>query len=60
MPLHISNSQYGHAVLESVQSGSFPVSEEVVASELPSSALPTVLKLVDQAREDVKVCDEAQ
>ena len=55
MPSHISDHQYGQAVLNSVQSGTYPESEEIIAAEIPSSALPTILKLVDQAREDVKV-----
>lgn len=56
MPSQISDRQYGQAVLNSVQSGTYPESEEIVAAVVPSSALPTILKLVDQAREDVKVC----
>lgn len=55
MPSHISDHQYGQAVLNSVQSGTYPDSEEIIAAEVPPSALPTILKLVDQAREDVKV-----
>lgn len=55
MPSHISDHQYGEAVLDSVQSGTYPESEEIIAAEVPPSALPTILKLVDQAREDVKV-----
>lgn len=54
MPSQISDRQYGQAVLDSVQSGTYPESEAIVAAELPPSALPTILKLVDQAREDVK------
>ena len=55
MPSHISDHQYGQAVLNSVQSGTYPESEEIIAAEVPPSALPTILKLVDQAREDLKV-----
>lgn len=55
MPSQILDRQYGQAVLNSVQSGTYPESEAIVAAELPPSALPTILKLVDQAREDVKV-----
>lgn len=55
MPSHISDHQYGQAVVDSVYNGSYPESEEVVSGDLPQSALPTILKLVDQAREDVKV-----
>lgn len=55
MPSQISERQYGQAVLNSVQNGIYPESEEIVAAEVPPSALPAILKLVDQAREDVKV-----
>lgn len=55
MPPQISDRQYGQAVLNSVQSGTYPENEEIVAAEISPSALPTILKLVDQAREDVKV-----
>lgn len=55
MPSKISDRQYGQAVLNSVLNGIYPESEEIVAAEVPPSALPTILKLVDQAGEDVKV-----
>lgn len=55
MPPQISDRQYGQAVLNSVQSGTYPENEEIVAAEISPSALPTILKLVNQAREDVKV-----
>lgn len=56
MPSQISDHQYGQAILESARSGSYPESEEVIASQLPPSALGTVIQLIDHAREDVKVC----
>lgn len=56
MPSQILDRQYGQAILNSVQNGAYPESEEIVAAEVSPSALPTILKLVDQAREDVKVC----
>lgn len=55
MPLHISDHEYGQAVVESVYNGTYPESEEVLSGTLPQSALPTILSLLDQAREDVKV-----
>lgn len=55
MPLHISDHQYGQAVVESVYNETYPESEEVVSGSLPQSALPNILNLLDQAREDVKV-----
>ena len=55
MPKHFSDDQYGQAVFGSVQSGAYPESEELVSAELPSSALPGIIKLIENAREDVKV-----
>lgn len=55
MSSRITPHQYGQAVLEHVQSGAYPESEEVISAELPPSALPEVSKLIAQAREDVKV-----
>ncbi len=54
MPSQITSQQYGQAVLEHVQSGAYP-EEEVISAQLPSSALPEVLRFIEQAREDVKV-----
>lgn len=56
MSSRITPQQYGQAVLEHVQSGAYPDSEDVISAELPPSALPDVTKLVEQAQEDVKVC----
>ena len=55
MSLHISDHQYGQAVVDSIYNGSYPDSEEVVSGELPQSALSTILAQINQAREDVKV-----
>ena len=55
MPSRITPQQYGQAVLEHVQTGAYPESEEVVSADFPPSALPEVSKLIEQAREDVKV-----
>ena len=55
MPSHITTQQYSQAVLEHVQTGVYPESEEVISADFPPSALPEISKLVEQAREDVKV-----
>lgn len=55
MPSQISHREFADAVLNSVGSGAFPESEEVVSGVFPPSALPTVLNLIDEARDDVKV-----
>ena len=56
MPSRITPQQYGQAVLEHVQTGAYPESEEVISAHLPPSALPEVSKLIERARENVKVC----
>lgn len=55
MSSKIAPQQYAQALLDHVQNGTFPESEEVVSAELPPSALPAVSKLIEQAREDAKV-----
>ena len=55
MSSRITAQEYAQALLQNVQNGIFPESEEVVSAELPPSALPAVSKLIEQAREDVKV-----
>ena len=55
MPSRITPQEYGQAVLEHAQTGSYPEDEDVVSAELPTSALPEVSKLIGQAREDVQV-----
>ena len=55
MPSQVTSQQYGQAVLDHVQSGSYPDSEEVISAELPPWALLDIKKLIDQAKEDVKV-----
>ena len=56
MPSRVTPQQYGQAVLEHVQNGAYPDSEEVVSADFPPSALPEVSKLIEQARENIKVC----
>lgn len=56
MQSRITPQQYGQAVLEHVQTGAYPETEEVISADLPPSVLPEVSKLIEQAREDVKVC----
>ncbi len=55
MPKPFTDDQYGQALFESAQSGAYPESEELVSAELPSSALPGIVKLLEKGREDVKV-----
>ncbi|KAF2644286.1 hypothetical protein P280DRAFT_421130 [Massarina eburnea CBS 473.64] len=54
MPSQVSDQQLGDAVLESVQHGSFPQSEDVASAEVSSAALPKLLEVVGRAREDTR------
>jgi centromere/kinetochore protein ZW10 len=55
MPSVTSDHQLSQAVLDSVQNASYPESEEVIAAELPPSTIPITLKLLERARNEVKV-----
>ena len=55
MPPQIPDEQLGQAVLESARDGVYPASEEVISADVPATALPVLLRLLDEAREEVKV-----
>lgn len=55
MPSNITPRQLGKAVLDHVQDGTYPDSEDIISAEFPPSAIPEALKLVDNAREQIKV-----
>lgn len=55
MPSTIADQHHGQALLDSIQNGSYPESEEVISADLPSTAIPDILELLKQARKDVKV-----
>ena len=55
MPSPISAHQYGSVVLEHIREGLFPETEDLVSSKLPPSALPEALKIIEQARAELKV-----
>ncbi|KAG8525488.1 uncharacterized protein KY384_009132 [Bacidia gigantensis] len=54
MPPLDRSRQYAQALLDHVQTGAYPSSEDVVSAELPSSALPVVSKTIDEAREELR------
>ncbi|KAF2003469.1 WD40 repeat-like protein, partial [Amniculicola lignicola CBS 123094] len=54
MSSHISHQALGDAILESVEHGTFPQSEEVASAPVPAAALPKLLEVVGKAREDTK------
>ena len=55
MPSQILDRQYGNAILQSVQNGSYPDPEDLISSELPPSTLPGVVDLLDSARKVFEV-----
>ena len=56
MSSRVTPQQYGQAVLEHVQDGTYPELEEIVSAELPPSAFPEIAKFIEQAEGEVKVC----
>ncbi|KAL8943632.1 MAG: hypothetical protein Q9216_000920 [Gyalolechia sp. 2 TL-2023] len=54
MPPDISASQLGRAVLDSVQNGTYPDSEDIISADFPSSAFSQALELLDDARGEIK------
>lgn len=55
MPSGTSASQLGKAVLDSVQNGTYPDSEDIISADFPSSAFSQALELLDNARAEIKV-----
>ena len=55
MPTQVSDEDLGDAILQSVEYGSFPQSEDVASATVSSNALPKLLEVVGRAREDTKV-----
>lgn len=60
MPSSISVSQLGGAVLNFVQNGTYPDSEDIVSADFPPSASSQVLELFDNARDGIKVSSPPQ
>ncbi|KAL9007094.1 MAG: hypothetical protein Q9188_000129 [Gyalolechia gomerana] len=54
MPSGTSASQLGKAVLDSVQNGTYPDSEDIISADFPSSAFSQALKLLDNAHAEIK------
>ena len=55
MPSKAQDAELSQAVFRAIQEGSYPEDEQIVAAELPSSALNSLSELLEQARADVKV-----
>jgi hypothetical protein len=50
-----SNEELSQAILQQVEYGAYPESENVASAEIPPAALPALLDAVDKAREGVQV-----
>ena len=55
MPPVPSDARLDQAILKSVKDGLYPEDEEVLSAELPSSALESLEKLLQDARTEVEV-----
>ena len=55
MSAKVSEQDISQSVLNFVTDGTYPVSEEIVASGFPSSFLAKELELISKAREQVEV-----
>lgn len=56
MPSLTSHQPYAQAILDHVQTGAYPEEEDVVSAELAAAGLPLVIKLIEQSRQDLEVC----
>ena len=56
MPTRIPDNQFSDAVFQAVKDGTYPEDEAVVSAELPASAFNELQVLLEQARDEVKVC----
>ncbi|KAF2242557.1 hypothetical protein BU26DRAFT_466911 [Trematosphaeria pertusa] len=54
MPSQVSVQELGDAILQSVEHGSFPQSEDVASAPVTSTVLPKLLEVVGTARENTK------
>ena len=50
-----TSHQCGQALLEHVRRGAYPEYEAVIAADLPASAVREISRLIEQAKEEVKV-----
>ena len=56
MPSQVSDDVLSRAVFQSITEGTHPDDEKIVSSELTSQAVDSLSKLLEEAREEVKVC----
>ncbi|KAL8954069.1 MAG: hypothetical protein Q9222_000126 [Ikaeria aurantiellina] len=54
MPFHANAAQLGKAILDAVQDGTYPESEDVISADFSPSAFSEALKLFDDAQGQVK------
>ncbi len=56
MPPQYTPTELNHAVLQFIESGTYPEGEALASAELPLGALRAVLHELGDARERVQVC----
>lgn len=52
----IAGQELADALLQSVETGAFPQSEQVASAPVGSDALPKLRQALDKARDDTRVC----
>lgn len=55
MPPKASDEALADAVIQNVEFGAYPDSEDVISADLPASALPRLLDTIQKARDEVTV-----
>lgn len=55
MPDFDGIQKHAEALLDYVQTGAYPDSEDVISGDLPSATLPDILRVLKEARVDLEV-----
>lgn len=55
MPSSATTGQLGEAILNAVQNGTYPESEDIISADFPPTAFPQALELLKGAQDEVKV-----
>ena len=50
-----ADHDFSATIVSSIKEGSFPDSEDVLTTELPATALPSILEEVSEARQQLEV-----
>ena len=55
MTASIADHELSAAIVSSIRDGTFPDSEDVLTAELPTTALPSIVGEVSEARQQLEV-----